>query len=101
MGFLKRRVLRAKKSGRCNTLLRLKDMIKVISTRVILKAVLMIFGFSQAGNGNLWGPKCCVFPIWLVKMGQRSCQGTRYKSHFVCNFCWCCESMYFPSAAIV
>lgn len=55
MGFLKRRVLRAKNSGRCNTLLRLKDMI--ISPRVILKAVLMVFGFSQAGNGNLWGLK--------------------------------------------
>lgn len=98
MGFLKRRVLRAKNSGRCSTLLRLKDMI--ISPRVILKAVLMVFGFSQAGNGNLWGPKCCVFSIWLVKMGQRSCQGTRYKSHFVCNLCWCC-GLYFPSAAIV
>ena len=68
MGFLKQKVLRAKKSGRCNTLLRLKDMIKVISPRVILKAVLMVFGFSRAGNSNLLGLACCVFPIWLVKM---------------------------------
>ena len=68
MGFLKWRVLRTKKCGRCNTLLRMKDMIKVIGPRVILKAVCSwSLVLVRQVTAICWVPNAVFFPFGLWK----------------------------------